>query len=1164
MTAPYYSGLLGAACMLAPGYGGLMSDSFDVQTYRDFAENRGQFDVNAKDIAIDDKEGNYVGTLPRMVNFDGVADAHIGEAALVGGPGFIATAAHDYYNAFVSFTARFGAARGTPFYDSYRSVLRKNAWGDGESLTYDYRVQRLSKIVTEAEYAPYLTDPEYLENMEGRLVMRAGSGVQAMATGNGKQEKIDASYGYLTGGTLTFEGQGKVEGTGEPDPENAATYPAYRFWYNFKRPSESNPFPSGALSGDSGSPCYVYNENSGKWEWVGATQSHGGGGYGTFSQMRSGNQWASDYIDSFNRTVSVSEGGGDVLWNVTDADGNGTFVQGNISTAYTGLASGLRGDTSTLGTRATDAQIGVCSNLIFDGSGGTIVLQGSIDTGAGSLTFNRDYVLSDGGNTSYRLNTAGFVVNKGATVTTLLTGASGDEWRKIGEGDLIVSGHGNNAADINVGGSGTLILDRDGYAAHNVKVNGGGVTVRLQGENQLSGEFIFGHRGGMVDMYGHDLSVNTITHLDSGAVFANLLGGSTATFTFTGSGEQSYLGGFADGGSRQNGQLNVVYAPGTGKDSVWNLSGVILNSGTWTVQGGEVKVAGVHTLHAGGYVDENDWQTAAFSTGTVKVGSGARFTAGAHALVASSVEVADGGVYGLLSGGNHSGDAVLGGSGSLLRAEVETGTALESGQISGSGSLVKTGDGTLLLTGSNSYSGGTRIEAGILAVGDGKKNGSLGTGAVVNYGILEFNNPGMLLINAEISGSGAVVKNGTGLLAIQKRQIYTGGTIVNEGTLTLIAGGAEGMIRGDVVINRGGTVSLRGGDSFGYSGNDACVGNVEIKGGVLYLADTRNQTFKNTVFTLEGGTMDGIAGGRMDMWTNSVVNVKTSDTASEIKRVNVQLRAANPTVFTVERGTAASDLNVSANVVNSGKVKGSFTKEGAGIMVLSGKNTYSGGTNINGGTLRAASNNALGTGLATVNSGARLALGTDGTAVTLGNDILVASGGILSGSATLSGNTTLNAGSILEFTLSMGGAAGDELACNSLMLQSGVFQIDAGAKLKLAAVSLDYSTDFWGTSHILNLIEGSADAALTGTFTLDLSGAGDYSGYGSWSLQNREDSKTVNMVWTPNAVGTEAHADSAALLSAPAPAPVPEPSSAMLLMAALGALALRRSAPRHE
>ena len=1163
MNVYYYSGLLGAACLLTPAYGGLMADSIDLQTYRDFAENRGIFDVNAKDIAIYDKNGDYVGTIPKMMNFDGVADAHVGEAALVGGPGFIATVSHDYNNQTITFTKRFGATQGTPFYDSYRSVVLKNAWGDTQNYTYDYRVQRLSKIVTEAEYAPYLTDPEYLDNMKGRLAVRAGAGTQAVATGEGRQTTVGGAYGYLTGGTVVFEGQATVPGTGEPDPENAKTYPAYRFWYNFKKPSESSPLPSGSQPGDSGSPCYVFNENSGKWEWVGATQSHGGGGYGEFSQMRSGNQWASDYVDSFNRTISVAASG-DVLWNVTDADGSGTFVQGDITTDYIGLASGVRGDTSTQGKRATDAQIGVCSNLIFDGSGGTIVLQGSVDTGAGSLTFNRDYVLSDGGDSSRRLNTAGFVVNKGATVTTLLTGASGDEWRKIGEGTLVVSGHGNNAADINVGGGGLVVLDRDGYAAHNVKLNGGGVMVRLAGENQLSGEFIFGHRGGVVDQYGHNLSLSAITHLDSGACFGNFRANTAVTFTFTGSGAQDYLGGFMDGGSLKNGQLHVVYAPGTGEGAVWNLSGTVINSGTWTVQGGEVKVAGVHTLHAGGYVDENDWETALFATGTVNVESGARFTAGGHAEVGSSVNVADGGTYAILSGGNHSGNVVLSGSGAVMRAEVDSGSATESGVISGTGSLVKTGEGTLVLTGANSYSGGTVIDAGTLAVGDGENGGSLGTGTIVNNGTLAFNSPRTGSVNSQISGTGALVKNGSGMLAVQKHQAYTGGTTVNEGTLMLISGGEEGIIRGGLVINRGATVSLRGVDCFGNSGNAACVSHVEINGGTLFQNDTRNQTFRNMTVTLAGGTLDGVAKGSMEVWTDTVFQVKAADRASEIRTVNVKLRGGSPSVFAVERGTAEADLKVSANIVNYSGATGSVAKTGEGIMVLSGKNTYSGGTSVNGGTLAAASNQALGTGMATVNSGGCLVLGglgTDAGTVSLGNNILVKNGGILSGSATLSGNTTMESGSIFELTLSMGGSAGDELAYNSLMLQSGVFQIDAGAMLKLAALSIDYSAGFWGTSRILNFINGGDSATLTGTFSLDMSAAGDYAAYGEWSLQSDEGSNSVSMVWTPNEAPAPVSAQTAALMAA---VPVPEPSSCMLLMAALGVMFLRRSAPRNE
>lgn len=63
-----------------------------------------------------------------------------------------------------------------------------------------------------------------------------------------------------------------------------------------------------------------------------------------------------------------------------------------------------------------------------------------------------------------------------------------------------------------------LILDRDGYAAHNVKLNGGGVMARLAGENQLSGEFIFGHRGGTVDLYGHNLTLDGHHASGSGAI----------------------------------------------------------------------------------------------------------------------------------------------------------------------------------------------------------------------------------------------------------------------------------------------------------------------------------------------------------------------------------------------------------------------------------------------------------------------------------------------------------------------------------------------------------------------------------------------------------------------------------------------------------------------
>lgn len=64
----------------------------------------------------------------------------------------------------------------------------------------------------------------------------------------------------------------------------------------------------------------------------------------------------------------------------------------------------------------------------------------------------------------------------------------------------------------------------------------------------------------------------------------------------------------------------------------------------------------------------------------------------------------------------------------------------------------------------------------LLTVGDGGTSGSLGTGAVVNNGVLVFNRSDAVVFNTAVSGTGALVKNGSGTLTIQKQLSYTGGT----------------------------------------------------------------------------------------------------------------------------------------------------------------------------------------------------------------------------------------------------------------------------------------------------------------------------------------------------------------------------------------------------
>lgn len=730
-------------------FGGLMSNDFDFQIYRDFAENKGIFSVGSTNIPIYNKNGDYVGVIERVMNFDSVPDAHWGEGALVGGPNFTATAAHEHGNGTLTFGTRAGATQGTPFYDSYKSVLTKNAWDVENSFDYDYRVQRLSKIVTEAEYAPYLTDPEYLNNMKGKAVVSIGSGLQYMATDKGKQVYVEEAYTFLTGGTGVMGSQGISPAKADPaDPNKANTYPAYIFYFNFPRPSESNPLPRGGLSGDSGCPIYVFNENTGRWEWLASNQSGGGSGYGKLSVMRSGNLWASDYLASFDRTINVSQEGGDVLWSTNSQNSTGSLTQGEGTTTYTGLKLGLRGDTSTKGSKASNGEMAACNNLVFEGAAGRIVLQSSVDTGAGYLTFNNDYVLSNGGDASRRLNTAGFVVSEGATVTTELTGVEGDEWRKIGEGTLIIAGSGNNAADLNVGGAGLLVLDREnGVAAGNVKLNGGAVTVRLARDKQLSGEFIFGLRGGTVDLYGHDMEVQEVTHLDEGAMFANLNADQEARLIYKGTGRQTYLGGFTDG---DGGSLQVIYQGTAEATLTLNGTKTNLQNGGLRVESGEVALQGTLTVHAGDYVNEDDWHYAKASM-NVTVGDGALFTLKDHSRLEGNVTVERGGTFRMEPGVLKEAEYVEGflafkadmeksrglyglkgnvhlDEGGLMEAAMghEAGIGQDySGTISGSGNFLKTGTGVILtLSGANTFSGtkevreGTLHATGVAALGD--------------------------------------------------------------------------------------------------------------------------------------------------------------------------------------------------------------------------------------------------------------------------------------------------------------------------------------------------------------------------------------------------------------------------------------------------------------
>ncbi|WP_425335504.1 autotransporter-associated beta strand repeat-containing protein, partial [Salmonella enterica] len=110
--------------------------------------------------------------------------------------------------------------------------------------------------------------------------------------------------------------------------------------------------------------------------------------------------------------------------------------------------------------------------------------------------------------------------------------------------------------------------------------------------------------------------------------------------------------------------------------------------------------------------------------------------------------------------------------------------------LSGTGSLVKTGTGELTLNGDNNYSGGTTISGGTLTADHAD---SLGSGDIDNSGVLQV---GEGELKNTLSGTGSLVKIGTGELTLNGDNDYSGGTTISDGTL--IANHADSLGTGAI------------------------------------------------------------------------------------------------------------------------------------------------------------------------------------------------------------------------------------------------------------------------------------------------------------------------------------------------------------------------------
>ncbi|EAQ5493481.1 autotransporter outer membrane beta-barrel domain-containing protein, partial [Salmonella enterica] len=807
-------------------------------------------------------------------------------------------------------------------------------------------------------------------------------------------------------------------------------------------------------------------------------------------------------------------------------------------------------------------------------SEGTLIATNVEALGTGNVTDNATLEMNTGGDFDNAISGSGQVVKSGDETLTLSGANSYTGGTTISGGTLVAS----NVEALGTGDitdNATLELNAGGDFANNIGgtgsvVKSGDKTLTLSGSNTYTGGTTIS--GGTlvasnVEALGSgDVTDNATLEMNTGGDFANNIGGTGSVVksgdeTLTLSGANSYTGGTTISGGTL--VASNVEALGTGDvtdnatlelntggdfdnaisgsgqvvksgDKTLTLSGINSYTGGTTISGGTLVASNVDALGSGDVTDNatlelntgGDFDNAIGGTGSVvKSGDKTLTLSGANSytggttisggtLVASNVEA--------LGSGDVTDNATL---------ELNTGGDFAN-NIGGTGSVVKSGDKTLTLSGTNSYTGGTTISGGTLVANNVE---ALGTGDVTNNATLELNTGGDF--DNAISGSGQVVKSGDKTLTLSGANSYSGATTISGGTLiaTHVNALGTGAIdnRASLLLDASGQFTVT--DLTTESG-----GNTEIGAGSTLQATTLTQKSDSTLtINLDSNTADPVIhaasqvslAGTLDI--TGVGDVLDSDPASTDDLDTFTLIASDKTIagdfekltvagmdadladfitvdgriddtgkqyelttaltWYADRDDAVTDAHGTFNLTNA---DGSFAvntvlenvdatldpasatgwdgtsliKQGAGTLILNAENTYTGGTTISGGTLVATNVDALGSG--DVTDDATLELNTGGTfdnAISGSGQVVKSGDDVL----TLSGANSYSGGTLIS---------------DGTLVASNVEALGTGDVTDDAVLELNTGGDFD------NAISGSGQVVKSGDDVLTLSGANSYSG----------------------------------------------------------------------
>ncbi|MFZ4775835.1 MAG: autotransporter-associated beta strand repeat-containing protein [Terrimicrobiaceae bacterium] len=788
-------------------------------------------------------------------------------------------------------------------------------------------------------------------------------------------------------------------------------------------------------------------------------------------------------------TASISSG---VFLNDLSSAGNGTFtfVTNNNAAEVEMVISGpLTGGANTGNSSFTKA-----------GSGTLQLTQNS--------TFNGTMAVVGGVLASQNLGNSSVSVQGGA----MSPGGTGTI-SAITTGNLYAtSGNNTGAFLMDLGGNGTS----DSIQAGAIVALGDSTTFLFKAMPEFTGAGNFTLITGTLFNSTNPATFNIVSLGIAGLTGSFNLTGGNLTFSALANQTATWNGGGGSGSWTTAANWNPATVPLAGTDLTFagGTQTVVSTGGNQTTgaitfaSGASAFTINDNTIVLGGNLSNNSSNTQTINS-AIALNADRTISANTGNLLLGNVALSNvGALPGVLT--------IAGAQNTTINGSISDGPAV-------GGSVVKTGAGTLSLSGNNTFNGTLTISEGTVAAnsalalgsGIGPASGSgidgpnslifdggtlQATGAIVSglnrslimqsTGIIDTNGNNVT-INGTIQGLAGLTKNGSGNLTLNQantdfKNSYLGETTINQGTLVMNSVSVLGARTGGTTVMSNGTLMMNATGNFTVNGEALTLSGTGVAGSGALLLTGSIATWNGTVTLAGDASIQGAAGTKLTL--SQTVNV------------------GNHTL-TIGSGDALATTSLTSNLTGSG----GLTKTGPGTLNLSGNGTgYSGATSIQGGVLNTIGTNSLGSASAlTVASGATLQIGIQSQAaqqVSFASISLNGTGVVVSAK---------NMGAINNNTSNATTVAGDVTLAGNTLINSTTGQLILSGAVDLGSNTLTSSSS--SAPIILSgNITGTGGIATTAAGTLQLSGNNSYSG--STTIAN----STILSAASANALGSTA------------------------------------------